>query len=55
MGFYSLDALGRDARRNGIRTLLPDVNRSDVVCTAEDEDLRIGLGFLRGWGTEVAE
>ncbi|HUP53264.1 MAG TPA: DNA polymerase III subunit alpha, partial [Longimicrobiales bacterium] len=27
MGFYSLDALGRDARRNGIRTLLPDVNR----------------------------
>jgi error-prone DNA polymerase len=55
MGFYSLDALGRDARRNGIRTLLPDVNRSDVACTAEGEDLRIGLGFVREWGTEVAE
>ena len=55
MGFYSLDALGRDARRNGIKTLLPDVNRSRVECTAEDDDLRIGLGFVRGWGVEVAE
>jgi error-prone DNA polymerase len=55
MGFYSLDALGRDARRNGIRTLLPDVNRSAVSCTAEGDDLRIGLGFVRGWGTEIAE
>lgn len=55
MGFYSLDALGRDARRNGIKTLLPDVNRSGVMCTAEDEDLRIGLGFVRNWGTEIAE
>jgi error-prone DNA polymerase len=55
MGFYSLDALGRDARRNGIRTLLPDVNRSDVACTAEGNDLRVGLGFVREWGTDVAE
>jgi error-prone DNA polymerase len=55
MGFYSLDALGRDARRNGIRTLLPDVNRSRVECTAENDDLRIGLGFVRGWGAEIAE
>lgn len=55
MGFYSLDALGRDARRNGIRTLLPDVNRSRVACTPEGDDLRIGLGFVRGWGTEMAE
>lgn len=55
MGFYSLDALGRDARRNRIRTLLPHVNRSGVTCTAEGDDLRIGLGFVRGWGTEIAE
>lgn len=55
MGFYALDALGRDARRNGIATLLPDVNRSDVLCTAEHDDLRIGLGFVRGWGADVAE
>jgi len=54
MGFYSLDALGRDARRNGVRIRLPDVNRSGVVCTAEEEDLRVGLGFVRGWGREIA-
>ena len=35
MGFYSLDALGRDAKRNGVTVLLPDVNRSDVWCTVE--------------------
>ena len=55
MGFYSLDALGRDARRNGIQTLLPDVNKSQVTCAAEGDDLRIGLGFVRSWGTEIAE
>jgi error-prone DNA polymerase len=55
MGFYSLDALGRDARRHGIETLLPHVNRSRVRATAEGENLRIGLGFVRGWGEEIAE
>src|SRR5690606_18576599 len=63
MGFYSLDALARDARRHGIRTLAPDVNRSGVVCTAETcgeragegaGALRIGLGFVRGWCEEIA-
>jgi error-prone DNA polymerase len=55
MGFYSLDALGRDARRHGIETLLPHVNRSRVRATAEGKDLRIGLGFVREWGEEIAE
>jgi len=55
MGFYSLDALGRDARRSGIRTLLPDINHSQVESTAEGNDLRIGLGFVRGWGANIAE
>jgi error-prone DNA polymerase len=54
MGFYSLDVLGRDARRNGVRIRLPDVNRSGVTCTAEGEDLRVGLGFVRGWGKEIS-
>jgi len=87
MGFYSLDALGRDARRQGIRILLPDVNASAVECMAEGEPrigpsgrfdprpgrwsaptgageartsvgapdpLRVGLGFVRGVGTDVA-
>ncbi len=55
MGFYSLDALGRDARRNGIHLLLPDVNRSSVKSTVEGDHLRIGLGFVRGLGVGNAE
>src|SRR5438876_760725 len=43
MGFYSLDALGRDAKRNGIEIRLPDVNVSDVWCTVADE----GKGRLK--------
>src|SRR6266487_3797610 len=33
MGFYSIDALGRDAKRSDVEILLPDVNESDVWCT----------------------
>jgi error-prone DNA polymerase len=55
MGFYSLDALGRDAGRHGVAVTLPDVNRSDVYCTVEDGGIRVGLGFLREWGWDVAE
>ena len=54
MGFYSIDALGRDALRNGIDMKLPDLNRSDVWCTVEDRSLRIGLGFVRHWSEETA-
>lgn len=54
MGFYSIDALGRDAMRNGIEMRLPDVNVSDVWCTVENGTVRIGLGFVRHWSEETA-
>ena len=63
MGFYSIDALGRDALRNGIDLRLPDINRSDVWCTVERETgngkretsaLRVGLGFIRHWSEATA-
>src|SRR6266436_5761934 len=54
MGFYSIDALGRDALRNGIEMRLPDINRSDVWCTVEGNTVRIGLGFIRHWSEETA-
>jgi error-prone DNA polymerase len=65
MGFYSIDALGRDAQRNGIDIRLPDVNQSDVWCTVETQcngseprghapGLRVGLGFVRHWSEETA-
>src|SRR5256885_5207582 len=63
MGFYSLDALGRDAKRNGVEIQLPDVNGSDVWCTIERDAgcemrdagaVRVGLGFVRDWSEETA-
>src|SRR5256885_6074958 len=63
MGFYSLDALGRDAQRNGVEILLPDVTASDVWCSIEREPgkgkretggVRVGLGFIRDWSEETA-
>jgi error-prone DNA polymerase len=55
MGFYSLDVLTRDAERHGVTVLLPSVNCSDVYCTVENDALRIGLGFVRDWGNDVAQ
>src|SRR5213593_1323018 len=54
MGFYSIDALGRDAMRKGIEMRLPDINVSDVWCTVESKAVRIGLGFVRHWSEETA-
>jgi len=69
MGFYSLDALGRDAKRNAVEIRLPDVNASDVWCTVEERGkgrltageggqegagVRVGLGFIRDWSEETA-
>ncbi len=65
MGFYSIDALGRDAMRNGIELRLPDINVSDVWCTVETSQgsvprahgpgaVRIGLGFVRHWSEETS-
>ena len=68
MGFYSLDALGRDAKRNEVEIRLPDVNLSDVWCTVEGgkgrlkageggrgaDAVRVGLGFIRDWSEETA-
>src|SRR5256885_744620 len=66
MGFYSLDTLGRDAKRNGIEIRLPDVNTSDVWCTILTPcppppageggryAVRVGLGFVRDWSEETA-
>jgi len=70
MGFYSIDALGRDAVRHGVNVLLPDINRSDVWCTVEPPGaesgpparrpagppaVRVGLGFVREWNEDHAQ
>ncbi len=49
MGFWDLDTLKQDARRLRLRVAHPDVNRSDLLCTAEGTDtLRLGLTFVKG-------
>jgi error-prone DNA polymerase len=55
MGFYSLDALGRDAARHDVNILLPGINASDVWCSVEHGAVRVGLGFIREWNEENAQ
>jgi error-prone DNA polymerase len=55
MGFYSLDVLGRDARRRGVAILPPDIHQSQVHCIPENGALRVGLGFIQGWGKDIAQ
>jgi error-prone DNA polymerase len=49
MGFYPPDALVHEATRRGIEVIAPDVNRSAVECTLDDEGrVLIGLAYIRG-------
>ena len=54
MGFYPLETLKQDARRFGVAFLNPDVNLSQVDCTPEAGDLRLGLRFIKDAGTSSA-
>ena len=56
MGFWDLDTLKQDARRLGLRVARPDVNRSELLCTAEGDDtLRLGLTFVKGVDNRLGE
>ena len=56
MGFWDLDTLKQDARRLGLRVAHPDVNRSELLCTAEGDDtLRLGLTFVKGVSVRSGE
>ncbi|MCW5854263.1 MAG: error-prone DNA polymerase, partial [Anaerolineae bacterium] len=50
MGFYSPSVCMGDARRHGVEVLHPDVNRSADKCTVEGRAVRLGLGYLHGFG-----
>ncbi|MBN2430800.1 MAG: DNA polymerase III subunit alpha, partial [Acidobacteria bacterium] len=45
-GFYSRAAYVLEARRWGVPVRLPDINRSDYLCTAEGPAVRLGLGLV---------
>ena len=56
MGFWNLDTLKQDARRQGLRVAHPDVNRSELLCAAEGDDtLRLGLTFVKGVDNRLGE
>jgi error-prone DNA polymerase len=54
MGFYPPASLVRDAIRRGVEVRPPHVNRSGAACTIEQAAVRIGLGYIRSVGEEVA-
>ena len=47
-GFYSTAAYVSEARRLGLKILLPDVNRSGSDCTGSGRELRLGLDAVGG-------
>ena len=56
MEFWDLDTLKQDARRLGLRVAHPDVNRSELLCTAEGANtLRLGLTFVKGVDARLGE
>ncbi len=63
MGFWSPHTLVRDARRHGVEVHTPDLNASRAAATLEASTgasvnnvaVRLGLGSVRGIGTELAE
>jgi error-prone DNA polymerase len=54
MGFYSAATVVKDAQRHGLKVLPVDINRSRVLCTIEDFQLRLGLNYVRGLRTAKA-
>jgi error-prone DNA polymerase len=55
MGFYPPHVLVHDAKRHGVSVLPPDINRSGATCGVEDGELRIGFGYVRGIGADLAQ
>ncbi len=56
MGFWDLDTLKQDARRLGLRVAHPDVNRSQLLCSAQgDNTLRLGLTSVKGVDARLGE
>ena len=58
-GYYDLAEYVAEAKRNGIRILGPDANRSLCAFEVEDgpggEAIRVGFGSIKGLGTKTIE
>ena len=54
LGYYPIDVLLVEARRRGIFILPMDINASGPLMEECQGGLRVGVGFLKGMGQEVA-
>ncbi|MFO8088667.1 MAG: DNA polymerase III subunit alpha [Desulfatiglandaceae bacterium] len=54
-GYHSTYAYLSEARRMGLKVLLPDINLSDWSCTGKDGFLRMGFMLVRGLSRETME
>jgi error-prone DNA polymerase len=54
MGFYEPNVIINDARRHGIQTLRPSINRSQVRTIPGDGHMLLGLGVVRDMSEELA-
>ncbi len=52
MGFYPAHVIIAEARRHGVEIRAVDIHASDVGATVENGAIRLGLGTVRGLGTE---
>jgi error-prone DNA polymerase len=50
MGFYSPATIIEDAKRRGVAFLPIDVRKSDWDCLIENETIRMGLRYVKGFG-----
>jgi len=54
-GYYDLPEYVAEAKRNGIRILGPDANRSGAGFEVENGAIRIGLGSIKGLGAKTID
>ncbi|MCS4484274.1 error-prone DNA polymerase [Gleimia sp. 6138-11-ORH1] len=55
MGFYSVASLIADARRHNVKVHAVDVNSSQWLTKAENEEVYLGLHLLKGLGKNTAQ
>lgn len=55
MGYYSTDRYIQEARRFGVKILLPDINKSEDTFTVEEGAIRVGLSQVKGMGAKHLE
>jgi len=54
-GYYQPFVYVEEARRMGIRVMLPDINRSNRECTVEEKGIRLGFSYIKDLGPAQIE